>query len=117
MQAKAKTKYIRMSKRKVRLVVDLIRGMDVAQALAQLKSLAKHAKRPVEKTVLSALANAEHNLQLKKEDLYITSITVDQGPALKRYRPRAFGRAAPIKKHSCHVTVILSKKRDGVRVS
>lgn len=100
-----------MSRRKVRLIADLIRGMEVTRAFDQLRTIAKHAKNPVEKTVRSALANAEHNFQLKKEDLRISAITVDQGPSLKRWRPRAFGRAAPIKKHSCHLTVVLSDEK------
>lgn len=101
-----------MSARKVRLVADMIRGMDVSSALDQLRFVVKAAKRPIEKVVLSALANAEHNFRLEKEKLHIAKITVDQATRLKRWRPRAFGRAAPIKKHVCHITVVLSEKDD-----
>lgn len=98
-----------MSPRKVRLVADLIRGLSVSAALDQLKVMAKHAARPVGKTLKSAVANAEHNFRLDKDALKIAKITIDKGADLKRWRPRAFGRAAPIKKHSCHITIVLSE--------
>jgi large subunit ribosomal protein L22 len=108
----AKTRYLRMSARKVRLVVDLIRGMSVSSALDQLHVVPKLAARPVEKTVRSAIANASHNFRLSEDKLFIKKITVDQGPSLDRWRPRAFGKAAPIKKHSCHITVVVAEKEE-----
>ncbi len=100
-----------MSARKVRLVADLVRGMDASAALDQLRFVVKHAKEPIEKTLRAALANAEHNFHLEKANLMIGKITVDQGASLKRWRPRAFGRAAPIAKHSCHITIVLTDKK------
>lgn len=99
-----------MSPRKVRLVAGLVRNMDALSALDQLRFTQKAACRPVEKTLRSALANAEHNFHLDKEDLKIKKIFVDKGPVLKRWRARAFGRAAPIKKHICHITIVLATK-------
>ncbi|MDO8490272.1 MAG: 50S ribosomal protein L22 [bacterium] len=108
MEVIAKTRNLRMSARKVRLVADLVRGLSVHAALDQLKVMARLARVPVEKTLRSALANAEHNFHADVDSLRIAQITVDKGMFLKRWRPRAFGRAAPIHKHSCHITVILS---------
>ena len=99
-----------MSPRKVRLVAGLIRNMDALSALDQLRFTIKAARVPVEKTLRSALANAEHNFHIEKEDLKIKKISVDKGPVLKRWRARAFGRAAPIKKHICHITIVLDTK-------
>ena len=99
-----------MSPRKIRLVVDLIRGSDATKAEHQLQFMNKRAARPVLKLLQSAIANAENNDKLKKENLFIKTITVDQGPTLKRWRPRAFGRAATILKKSSHITIILGEK-------
>lgn len=115
MDIQAKTRFLRMSSRKVRLVADVIRGMDVQTALDQLQYILKAARNPISKTVRSAIANAEHNFHVKKEQLWVKTITVDKGPVLKRWRARAFGRAAPIKKHSCHITVILDTKEKSVK--
>ncbi len=98
-----------MSARKVRLVADLIRGMNSLTALDQLAAIPRAARTPIEKTLKSALANAENNFHVAKEDTFIKTITVDKGPGLKRWRARAFGRAAPIIKHSCTLTVILNE--------
>lgn len=111
MEITAKTRNLRMSARKVRLVAGLIRGLDAASALGQLKVVAKAARMPVEKTLRSALANAEHNFHISAEKLSIARIMVDKGMFLKRWRPRAFGRAAPIHKHSCHITIVLSDEK------
>ena len=110
MQVKAKAKYIRMSPRKVRLVVDVVRGMDVSAALVQLDFVKKAASKPVKKVVASALANAVNNFKLDEKNLFIESITADDGPTLKRWRPRAFGRATTIRKRSTHIGVILAEK-------
>lgn len=110
MEIHASTRYVRMSPRKVRLVAGLIRNMDAIPALDQLRFTVKAARGPIEKTLRSALANAEHNFHIEKEDLKIKKIFVDKGSVLKRWRARAFGRAAPIKKHICHITIILDTK-------
>jgi len=99
-----------MSPRKVRLVVDLVRGMDVDRAVSQLRFTRKDAARPVYKLLMSAVANAEHNFKLNSATLFIKKATVDGGPVLKRWRARAFGRAAGIKKRSCHITIVLDER-------
>lgn len=106
---KAHTRYIRQSARKVRLVAGLIRGMSVERALGQLGSLTKAARIPVEKTLRSAMANAQNNFQKDVSNLFIKEIQINQGAVLKRWRPRAFGRAAPIHKHSCHILIVLDE--------
>lgn len=110
MEVTAKTRNLRMSARKVRLVADSIRGLDATTALARLHVIAKASRVPLEKLVLSALANAEHNFRLDKNLLFIKKIAVDEGMALKRWRARAYGRAAPIRKHSCHITIVLDER-------
>lgn len=111
MEVTAKARFVRMSARKVRLVADLVRGLPIAQALDTLKFMNKAASKPVEKTIRSAVANADHNAHLDKDALILAKITVDKGMVLKRWRPRAFGRAAPIHKHSCHITVVVSDEK------
>ncbi len=100
-----------MSARKVRLVADLVRGLSVRKALDTLKFVPKAASTPVEKTLKSAIANAQNNFHLDPDALAVATITVDKGMVLKRWRPRAFGRAAPIHKHSCHITIVLSDEK------
>lgn len=111
MEVIAKARYIHMSARKVRLIAGLVRGMDLGAALAQLRFFRKAAARPVLKCVESAAANAEHNFKMDKDSLYIKAIMADVGPSMKRWRARAFGRAAGIKKHSCHITVVLADRQ------
>jgi len=106
----AKLNYLRLAPRKVRLVANLIKGMRVKEARVQLKFCPKRASQPLLKLLNSAVANAEHNFQLKEDNLYISKITVDQGPSLKRWRPRAFGRAFPIMKRTSHITLVLEEK-------
>lgn len=96
-----------MSSRKVRLVIDLIRGARVEKAQTQLRFANKLAAEPVLKLLNSAIANAVHNFQLNKDDLKITSITADEGPILDRWHPRAHGRAMPIRKRSTHISITL----------
>lgn len=108
MEVLAYSNNIRMSSRKVRLVVDSVRGKTAPRAIAQLHLLPKAASQPVRKLIESAVANAEHNFSITKDNLYVKSIEVNQGPMLKRWRARAFGRAAPIMKHSCHIKVALA---------
>ena len=110
MEVKAKAKYIRRSPKKVRLVVDVIRGLDVPIAENQLKFMNKGAVVPILKLLNSAVANAEHNFELKKDNLYIKEIKVDQGPTLKRWMPRAMGRATTIRKKSSHISIVLSER-------
>ena len=109
MEVQAKARYLRMSPRKVRLVIDVVRGMPVAEARVQLKHLKKHAAIPVLKLLESAIANAKHNFNLKEEKLYIKTIMADGGPVLHRWRARAFGRAAPIRKRTTHISIILDE--------
>lgn len=99
-----------MSPRKVRLVVDAVRGMAVEPALAQLSFMPRAAARPVKKLLESAIANAEHNFKLDRDGLFIKAALVNQGPTLKRWRPRAMGTAAPILKRTSHITLVLESK-------
>lgn len=112
MEVKAHLRFLRMSPRKVRLVVNTIRGLSVAAAETKLQFVPKLASEPVLKLLLSAVANANHNFHLQKEDLYVKSIVADGGPTLKRFRARAFGRAAPIRKRTTHITIVLADKKD-----
>ncbi|MFZ5641743.1 MAG: 50S ribosomal protein L22 [Bacillota bacterium] len=113
MEAKAVAKYIRISPRKVRQVVDLIRGKKIGEAIAILKFTPKRAADAVEKVVKSAVANAEHNLEMDRDALYIAEVYVDQGPTLKRFKPRAMGRADLIRKRTSHITVVVAEKKEG----
>lgn len=106
----ASARMIRMSPRKVRLVADMIRGKDIAWAAAMLGFQRRKAARPVLKLLASAVANAEHNFKLSRERLYIKVITVDGGPTIKRFMPRAHGRAAPIRKRTSHITIVLNER-------
>jgi len=103
----AKVKYIRISSSKVKLVIDLIRGKGVDEALAILKNTPKAASPVVEKLLNSAIANAENNKGMLRDDLFVAEVFADQGPTLKRFRPRAQGRATRIRKRTSHITIIL----------
>jgi large subunit ribosomal protein L22 len=107
MEVKAKLNYLRMSPRKVRLVANLIKGMNTKRALLELGFLPKRSALPVLKLLKSAVANAKHNFQLSGDALYIKSILVNQGTTLKRFTPRAFGRASPIRKRTSHILLTL----------
>ncbi len=109
MEARAVAKYIRMSPQKVRLVVDLVRGKRVGEAQKILLYTRKYAADPVSKVLNSALANAKQNPSIDENILYVKAIYVDQGPSLKRWRARAQGRAASIKKRMSHITVVLDE--------
>ncbi len=109
MEVKANIKHIRMSPRKVRSVVNVIRGMKTGEALDQLNFINKLAAKPIIKLISSAQANAEHNFELKKDNLYIKEITVNEGPTLKRWQPRARGRATPIRKRTSHIDLVLGE--------
>jgi large subunit ribosomal protein L22 len=109
----AKLRFLRIAPRKVRLVIDLVRGKDVMRAEAILKNTAKGAARPVGKLLASAVANAVNNEKMEKTNLYIKAITADEGPTLKRFKPRAYGRATEIRKRSTHVTITLAERKKG----
>jgi len=111
MEIKAKLRHLRISPRKVRLIADLIRGMDAGQAQTQLRLLTKRSASPVLKLLNSAIANAKNNFGITDENnLFIKEIRVDQGPALKRWRARAMGRAGAIRKRTSHISLILEEK-------
>ena len=105
----ATVKYVRISSSKVATVIDLIRGKQVMEAKAILKSTPKAAGEPVEKLLDSAIANAENNMELSRDNLYVAEIYANQGPTLRRYRPRAKGRATRIRKRTSHITIILDE--------
>ncbi|MBQ9782543.1 MAG: 50S ribosomal protein L22 [Clostridia bacterium] len=106
-RAKAIAKYVRISPYKVRVVLDNIRGKSVKDAIAILTNTSKAGADPIKKVVLSAVANAEHNLGMNRDDLKVAECYADQGPTLKRMRPMAHGRAFRILKRTSHITVIL----------
>lgn len=117
MEVKAKLKFIRMSSTKIRLVANLIRKLPVAKALDQLQFINKLAARPVAKLIKSAMANAEHNFELVKDNLFIKEITVGEGPTLKRSMPRAHGRATPIRKRTSHINLVLGEIKASGKVA
>ena len=107
-EVRAQAKWVRTSPRKARLVVEHIRGRSVPEARTVLAFTTRAAARDVEKVLRSAIANAEANHGLVGDDLYVSAAYVDEGPTLKRWRARARGRAARIRKHTCHITVKLA---------
>ena len=111
-QAKAIARTVRIAPRKVRLVVDLIRGKQIGEAVAILRHTPKAASPVVEKVLKSAVANAEHNYELDINNLVVSEVFVDEGPTLKRFRPRAQGRASAINKRTSHITVVVSEKKE-----
>ena len=106
----AKLNHLRMSPRKVRLAANLVRGMDVDEAETQLAHMPKRATEPLRKLLRSAIANAEHNFQKERATLFIQTLMVNEGTPLKRYRPRAFGRASDIRKRVSHITLALGER-------
>ncbi|KKR13268.1 MAG: 50S ribosomal protein L22 [Candidatus Falkowbacteria bacterium GW2011_GWA2_39_24] len=112
MEVKASAKYIRISPRKVRLVVDLVRGQKLPAALNQLQFSPKGASLPVSKLIKSAQANAVNNFELQADNLFVKEIKVDEGPTLKRWMPRAHGRATPLRKRTSHISVVLGELKD-----
>ncbi len=107
MEAIAITKYVRISPIKVRKVADLVRGERVDRALALLKYMPHKAAREVARTIRSAAANAEHNFDMARNGLIVKTIFANEGPRLKRYMPRARGRADTLRKPTTHITVIV----------
>jgi large subunit ribosomal protein L22 len=111
MEVRAVAKYLRVSAQKTRLVADMVRGKNVDEALVLLRFTPKKSGRLITKVLRSAMANADNTKSGDLEKLYIKTITVDQGPRLKRFRPRAMGRATRIIKPSSHITVVLDEKK------
>lgn len=114
MEARAVSKYVRVSPRKARVVVDLIRGKDVSEALTILKFVQKRSSKFIEKTVKSAASNAidvAGKDKLNIDALYIKEARVDEGARMKRYRARAYGRAAMIRHRTSHITIVVEEKK------
>ena len=109
MEVRAVAKYVRISPRKVRLVMDQLRGKKVEEAMNQLSFAPQKGAFLLRKLISSAIANAENNLNLNVDTLYIKRMYADDGPTLKRFRPRAMGRATRIRKRTSHLTVILDE--------
>ncbi|GAB6099852.1 50S ribosomal protein L22 [Halanaerocella petrolearia] len=110
MEAKAIAKEVRISPRKARLVIDLVRDKKVAEAIGILKNTPKKAAEIIEKVLNSAVANAEHNHGMIADELYVSEAYVDEGPTMKRYKPRAMGQASPINKRTSHITIKVAEK-------
>lgn len=110
MEAKAHVKYLRVSPRKARQVMNLIRGKDVGEAVAILKNTPKKASRLIEKVLHSAVANAENNNDMIADELFIKEAYANEGPTMKRWRPRAQGMASPINKRTSHLSIVVSER-------
>lgn len=110
METRAVAKYIRITPRKVRIVLDLIRGKNVAEAFAILKFTPKAGADVVEKVLRSAVANAENNFDIDADKLFVKTAYADQGPTLKRIHPRSRGQAFKILKRTSHVTIVVDEK-------
>jgi large subunit ribosomal protein L22 len=108
--AVARARYVRLSPTKARRVIDLIRGLPAGDAQAVLQFAAQAASEPVGKVLDSAIANAENNKQLDPDTLWVSEAYVDEGPTLKRFRPRAQGRAYRIRKRTSHITVVVESR-------
>lgn len=109
-QAKSIARTVRIAPRKARMVIDLIRGKQVGEAIAILRHTPKTVSPVIEKVLKSAIANAEHNYEMDINNLVVSQAFVDEGPTLKRFRPRAQGRASAINKRTSHITVVVSEK-------
>jgi len=113
MQAQAVARYVRIAPRKASLVLDLIRGKEIGEAIAILRYTPKAASPIIEKVLNSAIANAENNHDMNVDKLIIKEAYANQGPTLKRFRPRAMGRASRINKRTSHITIVLTEKKEG----
>ena len=109
---KAKARYVRIAPRKARLIADQVRGLHIEKARALLQFSPRGAAHPIHKLINSAAANAENNHDLIGDEMRVASITVDEGPTLRRFRPRAMGRATPINKRTSHIAVALTPVED-----
>lgn len=105
----ATARYVRISARKVKIVIDMIRGKKVGEALSILEYTPKAASEPVKKLLKSAMANAENNLEMNVDNLYVAEIYANQGPTLKRLRARAQGRGTRIRKRTSHISIVLDQ--------
>ncbi len=112
MEARAIAKYVKMSPIKLKPVADLVRGKDLKEALTILKFTPGKGAELVEKVVKSAAANAENNLDMNPDDLYVSTVIINQGPTMKRWRAGAQGRAFIILKRSSHITVVVSDEKE-----
>ncbi len=112
MQVKAQARFVRVTPSKARRVVDLIRGLHVDEARRVLDFTPRSATLPVRKVLDSAIANAEHNHQLAADGLFVARAFVDEGPTLKRFRPRALGRAYRVRKRTSHITVVVDSREE-----
>ncbi len=112
METRAVARYVRVSPRKARVIVDLIRGKSVEEATAILSFTPRAAAEVVEKVLMSAVANAEKNLKIGRDDLYVSTTYVDEGPTLKRIQPRAMGRAFRINKRTSHITIVVKQREE-----
>ena len=110
MEARAVARYLRVSPFKARQVADLVRGKDVKEALGILRYTNKKSSPLISKVVKSAIANAEHNYDMDSDELYISEIQINEGPTLKRMRPRAYGRADVRRHRTSHITVVLRER-------
>src|SRR3990167_11273571 len=110
MQVTAHLNNLRIAPRNVRLLADLVRGLSISEAVSALEFQRQRAARPLQKLILAAAADAEHNFKLKKDDLVIKQLLVNSAVTMKRYMPRAFGRAAMIRKRGSRVTVALTSR-------
>ena len=111
-EALAQARYVRVAPMKVRRVVDVVRGMKADEAIATLRFAPQAASEPVSKVIASAVANAENNKNLDRETLWVSQAYVDEGPTLKRFRPRAQGRAYRIRKRTSHITVVVESRQN-----
>ena len=111
-EARAVARYLHIGPRKVRIVIDLIRGKSVQEALQILRFVPKRSAKAVEKVVRSAMANATNNFDMNEDRLYIAEAYADQGPVMKRYQPRARGQAYPILRRTSHLTIVLRERKE-----
>jgi large subunit ribosomal protein L22 len=112
MKVKAQAKHVRQSPSKVRIVLDLVRGLPVDEARVVLDFTNRKAAGTVKKVLDSAIANAEHNFALDAEELFVVEAFADEGPTLKRWRPRARGRATRIRKRTSHITIVVAEHEE-----
>ena len=112
MKVRAQAKFVRQSPYKVRRVLDLVRGLPVEDAIDVLEYTNRRAAPTIQKVLKSAVANAEHNHALDAEELFVAEAFADEGPTLKRWRPRARGRATRIRKRTSHITIVVADDED-----
>ena len=114
MKVRAQAKYVRQAPNKVRIVLDLVRGLPVTEAEQVLAHLNRRSTEPIVKVLKSAVANAEHNHSLDADELFVAEAFADEGPTLKRFRPRARGRATKILKRTSHITIVVGDRNHEV---